>query len=232
MAWVERTVDQSPSLQRSRTRRIEQAKVIIDAARRLIVVKGSAFTLQELAKEADVALQTFYRYFSGKDQLLLAVLEELISESCREFEERSRDVSDPISRLHAYITTTLDPTALGNENVVAARFITAEHWRLHRLYPEELAMATKPFTDLVLREVKAATEAGALSPSDPESSAWLINQLVTAVFHHYAFAPDDGSRQGMGERVWLFCLAALGGQPEQADRRRWLPGRWVPETNT
>jgi hypothetical protein len=95
-----------------------------------------------------------------------------------------------------------------------------------------LAMATKPFTDLVLREVKAATEAGALSPSDPESSAWLINQLVTAVFHHYAFAPDDGSREGMGERVWLFCLAALGGQPEQADLRHWLPGRWVRETST
>jgi TetR/AcrR family transcriptional regulator len=229
MAWVERTVDQSPALRRSRTKRIEQATVIIDAARRLIDIKGSAFTLQELAKEADVALQTFYRYFSSKDQLLLAVLEELISASCQEFEERSRDIPDPLARLHSYITTSLNPALLGPENAVGARFITAEHWRLHRLYPEELAMATKPFTDLVLREVNAATEAGMLSPSDPESSAWLINQLVTAVFHHYAFAPDDGSHEGMGERVWVFCLAALGGQTGEGDKRRWIPGRRIRE---
>jgi AcrR family transcriptional regulator len=230
MAWIERSVDRSPAMQRSRDRRIEQSKVIIDAARRLVTVKGSAFTLQELVKEAGVALNTIYRYFSGKDQLLLAVIEEMISESCQEYEQRSRHLPDPIERLRYYITTTLNPTSLGGDNAVGARFVTSEHWRLHRLYPEELAHATKPFTDLILREVVEATKSGVLRPSDPDTSAWLINQLVTAVFHHYAFAPNDGSREAMGERVWLFCLAALGGQPDQADRRRWMPGRRIRES--
>ena len=81
------------------------------------VVKGSAFTLQELAKEADVALQTFYRYFSSKDQLLLALIEVMVTEACQEFEERSRTLVDPIARLRFYITTTLDPHLL-----VAYRF--------------------------------------------------------------------------------------------------------------
>lgn len=232
MTWVERTVDQSPAMQRSRNRRIEQAKLIIDAARRLIAVKGSAFTLQELAKEAEVALQTFYRYFNSKDRLLLAVIEEMISESCQEYQERARDLSDPIERLHFYITTTLNPSSLGGENPTGARFVTAEHWRLHRLYPQELAQATKPFTDLIRGELNAAIEAGALNPSDPESAAWLINQLVQAVFHHFAFAPDDESREGMGDRVWLFCLTALGGQAVQADRRRWLPSWRVRESDS
>ena len=166
MAWIERTVDQSPAMQQSRNRRIEQAQQIIDAARQLIAVKGSTFTLQELVKEAGVALKTFYRYFDGKDQLLLAVIEEMISEFCRTYEEQSRAYSDPIDRLRFYITTAVDSASLGGD--VGARFVTAEHWRLHRLHPEELAQATKPFTDLILREIDAAAEAGKLKPSDPE----------------------------------------------------------------
>jgi TetR/AcrR family transcriptional regulator len=210
MTWVERTVDRSPAMLRNRNRRIEQAKVIIDAARQLIAVKDSSFTLQELVAQADVALQTFYRYFSSKDQLLLAVIEELIGEACQAYEEQSLGISDPVARLRFSITATLSPAALGG-NARGAQFVTAEHWRLHRLYPEELAQATKPFTDLILRQVLAATEAGVLRPSDPQSSAWLINQLVTAVFHHYAFASDDETRDGIGDRVWVFCIGALGG---------------------
>jgi AcrR family transcriptional regulator len=37
--------------------------------------------------QADVALQTFYRYFSSWDQLLLAVIDEMISETCQMYEE-------------------------------------------------------------------------------------------------------------------------------------------------
>ena len=71
-------------MQRTRARQIEQAQAIVAAARRLIAERGERFTTQELVKEAGVALQTFYRLFGGKDQLLLAVFEDLIAESCAE----------------------------------------------------------------------------------------------------------------------------------------------------
>ena len=45
-----------------------QSKSIIDAARRLVRVKGDAFTTEELARESGIALQTFYNYFSSKDR--------------------------------------------------------------------------------------------------------------------------------------------------------------------
>ena len=76
-------------MQRSRARQIEQAKAVVAAARRLIVERGDQFTTQELVKEAGVALQTFYRIFGGKDQLLLAVFEDLIAESLR-YEEAAQ----------------------------------------------------------------------------------------------------------------------------------------------
>ena len=47
---------------------------MLDAARTLISAKGDEFTTQDLVTEGGVALQTFYRYFSSKDELLLAVI--------------------------------------------------------------------------------------------------------------------------------------------------------------
>ena len=71
VTWAERAAERSPVVQRSRDRGVEQAKSIVAAARRLMESKGPSFTTQELIKEAGIALQTFYRYFPGKDYLLL-----------------------------------------------------------------------------------------------------------------------------------------------------------------
>jgi TetR/AcrR family transcriptional regulator len=204
-------------VQRSRSRGIQQAQAIVDAARRLITANGATFTTQELVKEAGVALQTFYRYFAGKDQLLLAVIEDSVTESCAAYRERALTLDDPVERLHFYITVVV--SSLGNDSREAARrrLITTEHWRLHQLYPDELAEAVRPFTDLILGDLYAAAEAGFLKPADPENDAWLITQLAMAVFHHYAFAVTDESPAEIGERLWAFCLSALGGLPAGAD---------------
>ena len=210
-------------VQRSRTRGVQQAKVIVDAARRLIAAKGSAFTTQELVKEAGVALQTFYRYFAGKDQLLLAVVEDMVSESCVEYEQQAQRLNDPVARLRFYVTTVVGPVGTHGPDTAGARFITTEHWRLQQLYPDELAQAIRPFTDLLLGELGLAVEAGLLRPANPEYDAWLITQLVMAVYHHYAFATTDESGEEIGEHLWAFCLAALGGSAETPDIRRRSP---------
>jgi AcrR family transcriptional regulator len=210
MSWADRAADRSPTVQRSRSRSREQARRVVAAARRLVDQKGGSFTTQEVVKEAGVALQTFYRHFPGKDQLLLAVVEDLIAESCALYEERARDIPDPVGRLRFYITAAL--SGLDTERSAGPRFITAEHWRLHQLYPDELAQATRPFTELVLREVRAAAVDGQLAPTDSEHDAWLVTELIMAVFHHHAFATSTRPTRETAELVWSFCLAALGGK--------------------
>jgi hypothetical protein len=73
--WAERSAERSPAVPAWGERGLLHATVIIETASRLITEKGSEFTTQELVKEAGVSLQTFYRYFPSKDQLILAVLE-------------------------------------------------------------------------------------------------------------------------------------------------------------
>ncbi len=193
---------------RSGIRGPANTEALLAAAHRLVLERGEDFTTQDLIKEADVALQTFYRHFGSKDQILLAVIGDLIADHCESIAKRAAALEDPVERLHFYITETLGsigsaPAATG------ARFLTSQHWRLHQQYPQELAEATRPFADLVQRELEVARDAGLLAPRDPERDAWLINKLVMSVFHHYAFAGDDVNVSSVTEDVWQFCLAAV-----------------------
>ena len=218
MSWAERAADRSPLVHRSRARSIAQAKSMVDAARRLVEEKGERFTTQELVKEAGVALQTFYRHFEGKDQLLLAVLEDTIAEGAAHFEAAARHLPDPLDRLHYYVTAVMEPVQ--SDDSVAARFITSEHWRLHQLFPQEMAYITRPVTDLLLRDINEARSLGLLYPVDAERGAWLMTRLLMATFHHYAFATRDEGAETITADVWAFCLNALGLKPNPAAKER------------
>jgi AcrR family transcriptional regulator len=217
--WADRAAARSPVVQRSRDRSIQQATQIVEAAMELVAEKGSAFTIQELAKRAHIALQTFYRHFAGKDELLLAVIEHTMTESMHHFEAqaKAKRLTDPVARLHFYVTVALD--TLGDPGmVVSRRFITAEHYRLHQLFPDELRDANQAYTNLLLTEINAATEAGQLAPHDAESDAWYITELVMATYHHYSYATNRIPSEQLAESLWAFCFAALGGRPAATPR--------------
>jgi AcrR family transcriptional regulator len=186
---------------------------MLDAALRLIRQKGDAFTTQELVKEAGVALQTFYRYFPSKDELLLAVITDAMTDACARWAAAAAELPDPVARLRFYITTVIGVLDAEEGEGGTAKFIVSTHWRLHRIFPEELAEAEKPFADLLLTEIKAGVQAGLLAPADPEWSAWFIAELVRSVYHYHAYAPlaDDATDQ-----LWEFCLSALGGTTKES----------------
>jgi TetR/AcrR family transcriptional regulator len=207
-------------VQRSRDRGVQQAKAIVQAARNLIDAKGPSFTTQELIKEVGIALQTFYRYFPGKDHLLLAVIEDIIDENCKAYRKRARKLDDPVARLRLYVMATVEGLQQRHRG---PSFVTAEHFRLQTLYPAEVSRATQPFTDLLLEQIREAVDGGQLNPRDPEYSAWLMTQLAMAVFHHYDCAGLDEPATQISERLWSFCLAALSDRARPPSRRP--PGR-------
>lgn len=181
---------------------------MLDAALRLIREKGDSFTTQELVKEAGVALQTFYRYFASKDELLLAVLGDAMADACTRWTAAASELPDPVARLRFYVTAIIDVLDSEGGDHGTARFVVSTHWRLHRIFPTELAAAEQPFVDLLLTEINAAKEAGLLATANPEWAAWFIAELARSVFHYYAYAPQEAD---VKERLWEFCLNALGG---------------------
>nr|CRL69566.1 transcriptional regulator [Mycolicibacterium komanii] len=215
MSWVERAVERSAAVQRSRERIAQQVRQMLDAARTLIGAKGDDFTTQELAAEAGVALQTFYRYFASKDELILAVIGDAMTEAVERWKAGAEELPDPLARLRYFITSTLERLDGDTHDAAMSRFVVSTRWRLHRQFPKELAEAEKPFVDLVRAEVTAAREAGLLNPADPEWDSWLMTELVRSVYHYYAFADHvEGELETVKEQLWRFCVTALGGTPE------------------
>jgi AcrR family transcriptional regulator len=221
----ERAVERSAAVQRSRSRIASQVRSMLDAARRLIAVKGDEFTTQDLVKEAGVALQTFYRYFTGKDELILAVIADGMTEACARWTEAAAGLPDPLARLRFFVVATLERLNDGNsQDAMGTRFIVSAHWRLHRVYPNELAEAEKPFVDLLMAEIDAAAEAGLINPPGDEWNAWFISELLRAVYHFYAYAAkEDDDMDVVKERLWQFCLTALGGDARERPQVRRTP---------
>jgi TetR/AcrR family transcriptional regulator len=209
-SWVERAVDRSAAVQRSRTRIANQVRLMLDAARRLIRDKDD-FTTQDLVVEAGVALQTFYRYFASKDELLLAVIGDAMTEACDRWAKAAADLPDPMDRLRYYITAPLERFHGDGHDGAGARFIVATHWHLHRIFPNELAEAERPFVDLMLAEINTAADNGLLQPRNPEWDAWFIVELLRSVCHYYAYAAKtDDDLNATKENLWQFCKTALG----------------------
>jgi TetR/AcrR family transcriptional regulator len=213
---VARAAVRSPVAQRSRQRVKAQSKGIIDAARRLVEVKGDTFTTEELARESGIALQTFYNYFNSKDELLVAVIADINAEAIQLWRKEAEHLPDPIARLRHYVFSSMGTLDGSGYDLDTARFIVSAHWRLHRVLPEELAAAERPLVDRLLAEIKQAQAAGQLtSNADPEVHAWLLAELVRSVYCSYAFAPGPtGSMATVKEDLWQFGLAALGGNQQ------------------
>ncbi len=217
MSWAELAAERSPMVKRSRARGVEQAKAIVEAAQRLITVKGSAFTTQELIKEAGIALQTFYRYFESKDQLILAVIEHMVNEFSNRYRNGAAALRDPIERLRFYVTSVIYQLDEGREG---ARFLATEHWRLQALYPEEVARVSASYTEVVQTEIEAAADKGLLRPADTTDAAWFVTQLVRGVFFYYAFTDGQERPQAIADRLWAFCLTGLAGNRPATNGQR------------
>lgn len=208
-SWVERAVDRSAAVQRSRTRIANQVRLMLDAARRLIREKED-FTTQELVAEAGVALQTFYRYFASKDELLLALIGDAMAEACEGWAVAAAEIPDPLDRLRYFITAPLQQFHGDSAEAAGMRFIVTARWHLHRIFPTELAEVEQPFVDLLRAEVVSAAESGLLHPRNPEWDAWFIVELLRAIYHYYAYAAKtESDLQATEENLWEFCKMAL-----------------------
>ena len=172
-------------------------------------MKGDAFTVQELIQEAHVALPTFYRHFAGRDELLVAVIADQMVTACARWEAAASDLDDPLERLRFYIGNTLETLGRDPLRDALARFVIVTHGRLRRVLPEELDQAEKPYVDLLRGAIQSAVYSGQLGTVDPEADAWFTAELVRSVYTHWAYASGDHS--DVEDRLWEFCLRALGG---------------------
>ena len=95
-------------------------ELFLDAARELMNTNATDFTVQEVVERSGQSLRTFYQYFAGKYELLLALFEESIEGAAAELEtvvaehdDRSSASTRSVSPTHGMCRTNAPGAADG-----------------------------------------------------------------------------------------------------------------------
>jgi AcrR family transcriptional regulator len=199
----------SPRDRRTQTsiaqRALRPATRIVQAATELSRQGATAsFTVQDVIERADVSLQTFYRHFGGKDDLILAVIEEEVARGAEGYRKRAARLDDPIARVESVIK---GPFTRGSRQDPG--MVTREHIRLLDTRAREVWAADAPYRNLLAETLLTAQEAGQFPGVDPHEEADMITTLVLARFHQLVLGAETRSFAREATHIWSFCLAAL-----------------------
>jgi AcrR family transcriptional regulator len=92
------------SLDPARARAEKRVQRFLDAALDLMTTSdGKEFTVQEVVERSGQSLRSFYQYFAGKYELLLALFEEAVRSTAEHLGERVAEEDVPLERLHVFL---------------------------------------------------------------------------------------------------------------------------------
>jgi AcrR family transcriptional regulator len=211
--WRERAV--ARSLHAARSRAEQRIQRFLDAAFALIDEKGTTdFTIQEVIDRSKQSMRGFYQYFDGKDELLLALLEESIRESTEDLAAVVEAQSKPLDRLRAFtmrLHEWCEPVDTPRKRGTHNRHPISEFAvQLTVTHPERVTAAMQPVSLMLLELLDDAAKAKVIQVDDVRQAAVLIQQTVMYSWFGNRLVDNPRTRVSAAQ-TWEFCLHGLRG---------------------
>ncbi len=206
------------SLDSARVRSEGRVQRFIDAGFELLgnAESGKEFTVQEVVDRSGQSLRSFYQYFAGKHELLLALFDEAIRSTADRLEEQIAKREGALERLHCFVVEyyrSCLPAPKGrmsknNPSPVLAEF---SH-ELLTAHQDEAARAFVPLVTLLTTVLADAVAAGVVRRGlEHEDAAGMV---LSTIMFNAAYAPTisdtepgDGGRAA--ERMWEFVSVGI-----------------------
>ncbi len=199
--WRERAIERSTRAARQRAAtRVQQ---FLDSARQIIDDKGSIeFTVQEVVDRSHQSLRSFYQYFDGKHELLLALFEEEMNDAIALIRSATVD-GDPLDRLEQAVLILYDLCTpdLTSEQPLFFEFAQ----RLLLTHPDEVWKAHASLFDHMHAMTQEAADAGLLRPGRTRRQAAMVLQAASTA----TVRSGGGGQPITGPEMWEFCLHAI-----------------------
>jgi AcrR family transcriptional regulator len=217
LSWRELAV--ARSLDSARARAESRVQRFLDAAIELLSSgSGKDFTVQEVVERSGQSLRSFYQYFSGKHELLLALFEESVRSTADHLRQKVAAEDVPLERLHRFVgeyyrmcrpPADKSVTPWKDRPPIMAEFAQ----QLLTTYPKEAAQAFAPLVGLFEELLDDAVSAKAIRVDVRRGP---IVGVVLEVIMFNAFASTIGGlslrpENGDGaEELWKFVLSGIG----------------------
>jgi AcrR family transcriptional regulator len=201
------------ALDSARSRAENRVQRYLDAALELMNENGAGkdFTVQEVVERSGQSLRTFYQYFAGKYELLLALFEESVESAAAQLETAVAEHDDPVERLRAFCVEYFRlcrTNAPGEPPAGPAPALVEFAQQLLTSHPKEAAHAFEPMVALLRRLLDEAEASGALRPGlDLRRITGVV--LQATMFSAFA-ATISASSPGHGDEVlWDLLLHGI-----------------------
>ncbi len=181
---------------------VEEVEKILAAA--LGVIESAAPAppkVSDIVAAAGSSNAAFYRYFAGKDELLLAVMERGVALTASYLEQHMATHDDPADKVAAWVEGSLvqvgDPRRAARSRAVLNQFSAMPDRQI-----------TAPMRDLLVSPLTA------MGSADPQRDADAVFTTVAgAIGRHTASATEPHPAEI--RHLVTFCLAAVGADPAQ-----------------
>jgi len=224
-SWRERAVERS--LRSARAKAVSRSDRFIQTATELLSETGRTdFTVQELVERSKTSLRSFYQHFGSKDELLLALFEEVMRGATVDWREEIEAQGDCVAALELLVVRLYaqsTDTSMGG----MSRALTAYHLQLAESRPQDYARVLAPMKDVIVELVEAGVSTGRFRDDiEPETLAMILMQTLVAAAHMHALGAHLAGEPLDAERLWAFCMGGLTGPTATAVR----PVRRSPRT--
>ncbi|MEU9893987.1 TetR/AcrR family transcriptional regulator [Streptomyces phaeochromogenes] len=214
-AWRRRAVERSTRAAKLRAE--ERVQRFLDSAYELIAEKGTTdFTVQEVVNRSKQSLRSFYQYFDGKHELLLALFEDTLAKSADEIREAAASKSDPLRALRLAVEMLHERARPGPD--VPRPLFGGFALQLLVKHPSQVAAAHRPLLMVFAELIERAADAGVIAAGRPRRQAALVLQTVMFAAQAHGSAADGHAEPVTSEEVWRFCLGGISGSPPTAGR--------------
>ena len=211
--WQQRTIERR--LSTARARALARSSRFLATALELIEESGRAdFTIQTLIDRSNLSLRAFYQHFAGKDELLLALYENVTSQFTESIRQEVAAADGPMEQLEAFCRGFLSRAE--SSEAVGGRVMTIYNLSLEIERPEDFAKIWEPHQKLLTKILTACSRAGLVRKDlSPAQMTTLLNSTLTALAQIGVFQLGIKGTNLSEEQLWAWCKQAVSPPAEE-----------------
>lgn len=198
-----RAADVGPREEESRANRL------LRSALEILGETGRAdFTVLEVVERSKTSLRSFYQYFSTKDELLLALVDKIMTESTQRWRAETDGVT-ATEALRVLIGRISAPPPSSTQHGIN-RGLTVYNDHLAEAMPHDYARVLSPVNELIKDIIERGVAEGTFDADlDVGPSATLIMQSALGALRLNVLGAELNATPLTGDHILEFCLRAL-----------------------
>ncbi len=180
------------------------------------------FTVLAVVERSKTSLRSFYQHYSTKDELLLALVDKIMTESSARWRIDMQGL-DAVTALRTLVERISAPAASTKQDSIN-RGLTFYNDHLAETLPREYARVLSPLHELIIDIITTGIAEGVFreaSEAETDTAAALIMQTVLGALRLRVLGAELNGTPVEGTDIYEFCVRSLLRDPGHPLHRSW-----------